>query len=272
MTGKSRIGRWLGALLPACLAALVGTTAYAQEEVFTCMNMRADHAAAVAACNRALAAATPETIAQLHHFRGSHLMIGRDFDGAIADFNQVLARKPDNAAALANRGRCWYEKGDFDKALADFNAALAINPTQMPTLADRARVWLKKADGGRALVDVNEALRVSPGNASLYQLRSAARRLNRDLDGAIADADEAIRLQPRFALAYHSRSLALQHKGDRERALQDIEVAIRLDPGQAMHQAQRDRLLGVSNPAPSPRAATTIPSDAPDTLEAGPRL
>jgi tetratricopeptide (TPR) repeat protein len=254
---------WLRVLLLAAFAAIAGTAASAEDDAQTCMNMRIDSSTAVAACNRALARNWPEsareTVALLYHFRGSHLMIARDCDRAMEDFNQALARKPNHAPAFGNRGNCWYEKGDYDKALADFTSALRIDPAHLATLGHRGRPWMKKGNPTLALIDLNEGIRLAPNQAFFYQIRSAARRMNKDLDGAIADADEAIRLQPKLGEAYHSRSLALYQKGNRARALQDIEEAIRLEPNKVTHQTHRNLLLANAAPAASPPVAS-IPS------------
>ena len=59
--------------------------------------------------------------------RGGVLKDKGDYDRAIADYDKVLAAKPDNAFALHQRGVAYWLKGDLDKALADLDAHCALH-------------------------------------------------------------------------------------------------------------------------------------------------
>ena len=48
---------------------------------------------------------------------------------ALADFNEVIALRPDYAQAFVGRGRVYVETGQLDQALSDLNAALSMNAT-----------------------------------------------------------------------------------------------------------------------------------------------
>ncbi|OGP13625.1 MAG: hypothetical protein A2054_04345 [Deltaproteobacteria bacterium GWA2_55_10] len=47
---------------------------------------------------------------------------------AIADFNRVLAKSPENFFAYNNRGNAFKALGDFGQAIRDFQKAASINP------------------------------------------------------------------------------------------------------------------------------------------------
>jgi tetratricopeptide (TPR) repeat protein len=51
-----------------------------------------------------------------------------DYDGAIADFTEVIRLIPNYVYAYKQRGVAYSRKGDYDRAIADFEAALRINP------------------------------------------------------------------------------------------------------------------------------------------------
>jgi hypothetical protein len=48
------------------------------------------------------------------------LFARRDVDRAIADFDEVIRRTPEDAEAYYNRGLAWLAKGDKGRAFADF--------------------------------------------------------------------------------------------------------------------------------------------------------
>ena len=60
--------------------------------------------------------------------RGSFKAVKKDYDGAIADYNEALKLVPGFVAALNNRGNCYIAKGEYDKAIADFTEAVKIDP------------------------------------------------------------------------------------------------------------------------------------------------
>src|SRR6266436_3596667 len=81
---------------------------------------------------------------------GNQKMRDGDFDGAIADFNEVIKIDkifPENvqSATYLNRGLAFQKKGDLDEALADYNKAIKLN-SKFP-FAYRGRGLLLLAQG-----------------------------------------------------------------------------------------------------------------------------
>ena len=50
------------------------------------------------------------------------------YEEALADYNRSLKIKPDDLAALTNRGTTYAHLEEYEKALADFNRFLEIEP------------------------------------------------------------------------------------------------------------------------------------------------
>src|SRR4051812_46949346 len=40
--------------------------------------------------------------------------------------SEILAKNPEDEAALIQRGNAWFQSGDFDNAINDYTAALAV--------------------------------------------------------------------------------------------------------------------------------------------------
>src|SRR5437763_1654655 len=55
-----------------------------------------------------------------------------DFDGAIADYTEVIRLGQQGPHAYSNRGNAWLIKKEFDKAIEDFDSALQIDPSPAP--------------------------------------------------------------------------------------------------------------------------------------------
>ena len=60
--------------------------------------------------------------------RGAAFLQTQDFDRALDDFDQVLAREPDNERAYYYRGITRINKGAFQEAVEDLDKAIARNP------------------------------------------------------------------------------------------------------------------------------------------------
>jgi tetratricopeptide (TPR) repeat protein len=83
------------------------------------------------------------------------------------------------AVAYKNRGNAYYNKKDYDGAIADYNQAIKLDPNQALTyhvlaFANRARIYFDKKDYDRAIADYNEAIKLDPKLATAYNLRGLA--------------------------------------------------------------------------------------------------
>ena len=92
----------------------------------------------------------------------------KDYDKAIADYNEAIRLDPKDAWAHSERGSAYYEKKDFDQAIADHNEAIRLDSTNPYFICRRAvnRVHNKQYD--RAMADLNEAIRLDPKHADAY--------------------------------------------------------------------------------------------------------
>jgi len=154
--------------------------------------------------------------------RGNTLMNKGDWDEAIYDFNQAIRLDPRSVIAWNNRGLAWQNKGKLDAALGDYARALELDPRLTVALNNRAGIKHDRGDLRGALDDYNRAIEIDPKLALLYCNRGVTRKALGDTKGAIADYNEAIRLNPDFNLAYFNRSAAWRARGKGFEAEQDF--------------------------------------------------
>ena len=65
---------------------------------------------------------------------------------------------------------------DFDRALAEFDEAIRIDPNQARFRGLRGTVWIRKGDIAKGIADLNAAIRMNAGDAGAgYQAASAIR-------------------------------------------------------------------------------------------------
>jgi len=88
--------------------------------------------------------------------------------GALADCNESLRLRPDDADTLNSRGLVQLKLGAYERAIADYSAAIAQNATDAGSFYCRGVAKLKSGDtdGGNADIAASKVLR--PDIASVY--------------------------------------------------------------------------------------------------------
>src|SRR3984893_6792564 len=127
----------------------------------------------------------------LHH-RANAYYSGKDYERAIADYNEAIRLDPTDANSFIDRAIAYRAKGDLDRAIADYNEAIRLAPKTALAYANRAIAFPVKGDLDRAIMDYGEAIRLDPKKGRVFANRGAAYVARRDFDLAIADYTEAI--------------------------------------------------------------------------------
>ena len=194
----------------------------------------------------------------------------KDYKGAIADSDLVIAIDPQNSSAYLYRGNAksslWYEKdaiadydraiaidprygvaylsrggtkdllGDYEGAIADYDRAAAIHHSAK-SAREQHKSRLKQYRSTVAKYDREISLQERAANASnpqdgmAYLFRGNAKANLRNYKGAIADYDRAIAIDPQNSLAYFSRGEAKHSLGDRQGGIADMNTMVQLSKG-----------------------------------------
>ena len=107
-------------------------------------------------------AQNPRTATDFYN-RGLQKQAQQDLEGALADFEQALARKPHGevlSALYLSRSNLLMAKGDLNAALLDLNRALALDPRNFQVLYNRGVLRLEMGQLDEAIVDLNATLAI----------------------------------------------------------------------------------------------------------------
>jgi tetratricopeptide (TPR) repeat protein len=186
----------------------------------------------ITACTTIIEAAadTPQALSAAYNSRGNAHQEIRDYERALADYNEAIRLEPRSAHPHNGRGNVYRAKGDNDRAILDYSEAIRLDPKYGSPYNGRGNAYLDREDYDRAIADYNQAIRLDPANPYPYNGRGNAHRAKGDLDWAIADFTESARLDPHYARPYHGRGIAQRARGDLARAIDDYNEAVKLDP------------------------------------------
>ncbi len=293
--------RW-SAIFAGCMLLVFGTPAEAQKlskDNDICVGKIPGDI--VAACTRLMESGKSRGVYRgvaLEH-RGLQRLKTSEFAAAARDYSEAIKIKP-SPARFNNRGVSFWRLREYDIAIADFNEALRLDPKNPHTFRLRGTVYVYKKDPTRALQDLNEALRLQPDNTFSLAHRGTAYLLAGDLERARRDFATVARLQPNDADALNSiawgyvlggygqdgiaqieRALVMQPDnphyldtrahvreamGDLSGALTDFRRAFSLKPSIKLAEEGLERVAAKIAAAPAPQRAE--PAAAPDNRAA----
>ncbi len=178
--------------------------------------------------------------------RGVALKALRQFEGALADFDQAITVQPDYAPAYNNRGNLLRELRQWDAALASYDRAVEIDPRYSDAHNNRGVLLTDLNRWEAAVASFDEAIAANPAHADALCNRGVAlERLDRP-DAALASYDRALRLDPAHVLALANRGNVLRQLQLVNSALSSCNRAIALSPNlAAAHQNKAMALLSL---------------------------
>jgi len=165
------------------------------------------------------------------------------FEEALRLIDRAIARKPDEAACHANRGKALAGLGRLPEALASYDRAVALAPAYPEAHLNRGNALRALGRNEQALVSYDRALELAPAYAEAHSNRGNALMDLRRLSEALASYDRAIELKPGLASAYVNRGAALIEARRLTEALASLDQAIGLAPGHA--EAHSNRALAL---------------------------
>jgi len=202
-----------------------------------------------------------KNVAVAYNNRGKYYRENKQFDKALADYDNMLRIAPDDFNGFNSRGRLWFDLGKIDKALPDFNRSielnprfakaysnrgavygmkkeyalaaadltrsLELNPEEYVAYSNRALVYMALGRYGEAASDCNAYLRIKPDDASMWDLAAACYMNQKKYDSALICSGNAIGLDPTVGSFYFNRCYIHFFLGEKEKARSDAEKAMR---------------------------------------------
>jgi len=179
--------------------------------------------------------------------RGRELRMGREYEKALAEYEQAVALDPGLERAYYGRGVTHAEQRDYAAAITDLDRADELAP-------DTARILFVRGDYHRilghheeAVRDLDRAVVLGPDLAGAWASRGVTRHGTGDTEHALADLDRALELDPEHVWALVRRARVHRSRGERDGQLADLDRAVALGPELAWVACERGDALRVAD-------------------------
>ncbi len=156
-----------------------------------------------------------EALAIAYNNRGvAHDQLG-DYDRAVADYQEALSLKPDDAMSLRNlrvvlvrRGVALANTGEYQRALSDLTKAIELGPDKAVAWLRRAQVRMESGDLEGAAADLAQARRLAPGDEEIARAEERLARLGEAARRAAVQLASEKEPEPAAAAATAARPTA----------------------------------------------------------------
>lgn len=150
----------------------------------------------------------------------------KDYDRALADFNEMIRIDPEGDSGFLGRCIVYGDRGEYDRAVADCSRAIQLRSNDYLAFEIRGNTYADKKEYESAIADYTRVIHLNPKFGEAYGNRCLLRaRLGRDLPQALSDCNEALRLQPDDEDVFQGRGLVELRSGVFDRAIADFTAA-----------------------------------------------
>ncbi|MBF2093395.1 MAG: tetratricopeptide repeat protein [Synechococcales cyanobacterium K44_A2020_017] len=161
---------------------------------------------------------------------GSDLHQLREYEEAIAAYDQALDIKPDDHEVLNNKGIALRQLGRYEEAIAFYDQALAIKPDDHKALHNKGYALGNLGRYEEAIAFYDQALDIKPDNHKvLYNKGVALDELGR-YEEAIAAYDQSLKIKPNDHEVLSSKGNTLNELGRHEEAIAIYDLALGVKP------------------------------------------
>lgn len=152
---------------------------------------------------------------------------------ALAVFERVLRRDPDNTLALRGRAGIRARSGEPALALGDLERVVASDPDCADCWYELGRIDLVTGRLDDARAHLGRCLSIDPRHAAAYAARAGVEQRQGRLQPALEDIEHALDLRPRHPGDLHNRAVILKSLGHEAEAIRQYQAVLQLDPSSA---------------------------------------
>ncbi len=162
----------------------------------------------------------------------------RDYRDALAMWQDVAEKRPENARAHVNIGVLLEQRGEIDAAIAAYRKALSIDPDYPDAHFNLGVALLRAQRIPEAEAAFRETLRLSPSDPGAHANLAGILAGRGDLEAAAGEYRAALKVAPQDARSRARLANLLRRLGDLKAAAAEAQAAVQQAPNlPAAHEA-----------------------------------
>lgn len=170
-----------------------------------------------------------EPKADLFFIRATNLEIIKEYQKALADYDQSIKLDSTRSESYFNRAKLKSELRRNKEAIIDYNKAITLNDSNAKAYFNRGLVKLELNKKLEALEDFSKSIKLDPTNALSFSKRGVLKMENEKYAEAVKDFDIALKLKPNLPEAIQNRGISKAYLGDKN-AINDFNLLVKIDP------------------------------------------
>jgi tetratricopeptide (TPR) repeat protein len=183
---------------------------------------------------------TPDYKAKLLFERGILLYAAKEYEAAIASYDQALKFKPDKHEAWNNRGIALGNLGRLEEEIASYDQALKFKPDDHQAWNNRGIALGNLGRLEEAIAAYDQALKFKPDDHQAWNNRGIALGNLGRFEEAIAAYDQALKFKPDEPNNWYNKACAYALHGNIALAIENLQQAISLNPEEYREMAKTD--------------------------------
>ena len=166
-----------------------------------------------------------------HHFdEGVQLTKARQYQQAIAAYQEAIALDPDSADAHHELGFAYYKVGKFKESIVSSQQAINLKPDNADTYRNLGLAYGALQKWKEEIAAFEQVNKLAPNDATtLFQLGLAYRN-NQQFDEAVESIEKSVKLRPEFAPAHYELGVLYLSVDERKLADEQYDILLNLNP------------------------------------------
>lgn len=219
--------------LPIVTSARTAAHADTAQDIKDCMEERPG--AVITACTRVIddSMTAERTRTFAYNKRGLGFLDLKQYDKAIADFDEAIRLLHFYSDAYWGRAKAYAAKGEDARAAADEAKAISLQPAPHGAILRHAQgvTEMRRKRYVRAIDEFDRALKINPHHIMSLSDRGETHLGLGQLDRALSDFDRVVALAPTDAVAHNDKAWTLLRLGRLSEALASANTSISLKRG-----------------------------------------
>jgi tetratricopeptide (TPR) repeat protein/Tol biopolymer transport system component len=167
-----------------------------------------------------------------------------EYEAAIAEWRELLAKNPDDARIHSNLGSALAQVGRYTEAIPEFEKALELNAQYREIYHNLGRTLLAAGRPDDAIGILQKGLELYPESPDLHDHLGLALVSKNRLDEAKAEFEKTLELNPKDVLAHFLLGKTLAQEDDWDAAIAQFREALRLGPESELAHVNLGAALG----------------------------